>query len=405
MVSSRWLVFVPVALFAFIAKPARADVLGDWQFSKSCANSGSVEVVNNSIILHGPDGNGCSGQSHWVKIETTIPTGVNTVDFTWAYQTNDGAWYDPPQYAVNGTYVQLTMANNATGSLSIPVEEGDIFTFRQYSTDTCCQPGNLTISNLSLWEFTTTSTTSTTTTTTTVLETTVPATVPTTTTVQETTTTSLPQTTLPVLEPTTTLPPVIPTSTIPPTTVQTTVPMVEVPTLTTTTVPETTTTTTTTSTTVPESTTSTTVKPPLETTTTTSVSPTTSVQTTVAPTTTLPIAEVLQDISTKSNEEVAALATNPEVLATVSTQEAAQIFQALDVEELSSAEVEQLVEAVQNAPLEIREEFEDKVDVFKSGLDTYVPVGSTIPVGTRRTLIAVTAGITLAAAGARIKRQ
>ena len=125
----------------------------------------------------------------------------------------------------------------------------------------------------------------------------------------------------------------------------------------------------------------------------------------MAPTTTLPIAEVLQDISTKSNEEVAALATNPEVLATVSTQEAAQIFQALDVEELSSAEVEQLVEAVQNAPLEIREEFEDKVDVFKSGLDTYVPVGSTIPVGTRRTLIAVTAGITLAAAGARIKRQ
>ena len=406
--SSRWLIFIPVAVFAIAAKPAKADVLGDWQFSKSCANSGSVEVVDNSIILHGPDGNGCSGQSHWVKIETAIPTGVNTVDFTWTYQTYDGAWYDPPQYAVNGTYIQLTNSNNATGSLSVPVEEGDIFTFRQYSTDTCCQPGHLTISNLSLWEFTTTSTTSTTTSITTVPETTVPATVLTTTTVPETTTTSVPQTTLPELVPTTTLPPEVPTSTIPPTTVQIAVPTVVVPPATTvsvtTTVPETTTTTTTTSTTVPESTTSTTVKPPVEISTTTSVSPTTSVQTTVAPTTTLPIAEVLQDISTKSNEEVAALATNPQVLATVSTQEAAQIFEALDVAELSDVETEQLIAAVQNAPEAVREEFEDKVDVFKSGLDTYVPVGSTIPVGTRRTLIAVTAGITLAAAGTRIKR-
>jgi hypothetical protein len=44
------------------------------------------------------------------------------------------------------------------------------------------------------------------------------------------------------------------------------------------------------------------------------------------------------------------------------------------------------------------------VDVFKAGFDDYVPLGSNIPVGTRRTLIAVTAGITLAAAGTRIRR-
>ena len=124
----------------------------------------------------------------------------------------------------------------------------------------------------------------------------------------------------------------------------------------------------------------------------------------MAPTTTLPVAEILQDILTKSNEEVAAIATNPEVLATVSAQEAAQIFEALDVSELSDSETEQLIAAVQEAPTEVRQAFEEKVDVFKSGLDTYVPIGSTIPVGTRRTLIAVTAGITLAAAGTRIKR-
>lgn len=402
--NTRWLIILPAICFALFAKSAKADVLGNWTASQSCIH-GSVEVIDNSIILHGPDG--CSGPN-WVKIETTIPANVDTVDFTWTYQTNDGWWYDPPQYGVNGVYTLLTQQNNATGTKSVPVQEGDVFTFRQYSTDSCCQPGHLTISNLSLWEFTTTSTTSTTTTTTTVPETTAPATVLTTTTVPETTTTSAPQTTLPELVPTTTLPPETSTSTIPPTTVQITVPMpvtvAPVPVTTTTVVETTTTTSTTTSTTVLVTTTSTTVKPPVEISTTTSISPTTSVQTTVAPTTTLPIAEVLQDISTSSNDEVAALAASPQVLATVSTEEAAQIFQALDVDKLTDAQVDQLVEAVQNAPEAVREEFEDNVDIFKSGLDDYVPVGSTIPVGTRRTLVAVTAGITLAAAGTRIRR-
>ena len=419
--NSFWLIIIPAIAFALFAKPAKADVIGEWTYSQSCSTSGSIEVIDDAIILTGPNDGGCAGQPHWVKIETTIPADVDTIDFTWEYQTNDGAWYDPPQYGVNGVYVQLTTLNNDTGTLSVPVQEGDIFTFRQYSTDSCCQPGYLTISNLSLWVSITSSTTTTTTSTTTVPETTVPVTSPTTTTVQETTTSSVenststssvPQTTSSVLLPTTTLPPEPSTSTEPPTTVQTTVPMVVVPpattvapvSVTTTTVPETTTTSTTTSTTVPESTTSTTVKPPVEISTTTSASPTTSVQTTVAPTTTLPMAEVLQDISTKSNEEVAALATSPQVLATISTQEAAQIFKALNVADLTEAETEQLIEAVQNAPEAIREEFEDKVDIFKSGLDDYVPTGSNIPVGERRTLVAITAGVTLAAAGTRIKR-
>ena len=76
----------------------------------------------------------------------------------------------------------------------------------------------------------------------------------------------------------------------------------------------------------------------------------------------------------------------------------------MDVAELSDAQTEALIAAVQDAPTEIREEFEDTIDIFGEGLDTYVPTGSTIPVGERRTLIAVTAGITLAAAGTRIRR-
>jgi HPt (histidine-containing phosphotransfer) domain-containing protein len=105
-----------------------------------------------------------------------------------------------------------------------------------------------------------------------------------------------------------------------------------------------------------------------------------------------------------TEEQATALASSPEVLAVISTEEAAQIFEALDVAELSDAQTEELIAAVQDAPTEIREEFEDTINIFGEGLDTYVPTGSNIPVGERRTLIAVTAGITLAAAGTRIRK-
>ena len=150
--ASRWLILLPALLgIAFSWSSAEADGFGGWVSSQSCAASGSVETIADGVVLHGADQGGCSGQPHWVKIEATIPAGVNTVDFDWAYQTNDGAWYDPPQYAVNGNYIQLTMLNNDSGYKSVPVVEGDVFTFRQYSVDTCCQPGNLTITNVSLW--------------------------------------------------------------------------------------------------------------------------------------------------------------------------------------------------------------------------------------------------------------
>ena len=250
-------IYLPVALFAWItpfATSAKADVLGEWTYSQSAACNGSVELVGDAIILHGPDYGGCSGAAHWVKIETTIPADVDTVNFTWAYQTNDGAWYDPPQYAVNGVFVMLTQQNNATGSLSIPVVEGDVFTFRQYSTDSCCQPGHLTISNLSLWNgivestttssttSTTTSTSSTTTTlastttiTTTTTTTTTPVTTtPTTTTTEPPTTTTSSTTTLPIettttTTTTTTIPYVSPIIEVPTGTTSTTMPEVTIP--------------------------------------------------------------------------------------------------------------------------------------------------------------------------------
>jgi len=76
--NTRWLIIIPAVCFALFAKPAKADTLGEWTASQSCATA-SIEVIDNTIILHGPDG-GCPG-ANWIKIETTIPADVDTVDF------------------------------------------------------------------------------------------------------------------------------------------------------------------------------------------------------------------------------------------------------------------------------------------------------------------------------------
>ena len=449
--NTRWLVIIPAVFFALFARPAKADTLGEWTYSQSCATSGSIEVIDNTIILHGPDQGGCSGAAHWVKIETTIPADVDTIDFTWQYQTTDGWVYDPPQYGINGVYTLLTQQNNATGSLSVPVQEGDVFTFRQYSIDTCCAPGHLTISNLSLWASITTSTTSTTTTTTTstVPETTVPVTNPTTTTVQETSTstttsvvnsTSTSSTSTTVPEPSTTTT-VMPTST----TTTSIAPQISEPEFVDTVVPvepepdETDTTETPVEEAIPEETL------PEETTTTDETYPDTTEEPVVDTTlpeepetpseaplsdeevnlliaeaeTTEALVEALAELSPEQVEQViealladepteeqaTALASSPEVLAVITQEQATQIFEALDVAELSDAQTEELIAAVQSAPPAIRESFESTIDIFKNALDTYVPIGSNIPVGERRTLIAITAGITLAGAGTRIRRK
>ena len=424
--SRRWLIFLPVAILALWSTVAKADALGDWTASQSCANSGSVEVVNNSILINGPDGNGCSGQSHWTKIETTIPEGVDTISFTWSYWTNDGWWYDPPQFGINGVYTLLTQQNQATGSLTINVTAGDIFTFRQYSTDTCCQPGHLTISNLSLWEFTTTSTTpTTTTTTTTVPEETVPVTSTTTTTVPETTTTTSTSTTTSTTTITSST-----TSTTTTSSTTTTVPQPQpepepTPPLTTTTEPESTTTT---EVTLPEETTTTVEK--VTTTSEALVETTTTVEPNLEPLAEEEVAALIAEATTVEElrtalaeltpeqvkqvvnqilaqeepptpEQAVALATSPEVLSVVTPQQAVEIFESLDVTELNAEEKDAVTEAVQSAPLEVRQAFEETIDIFSDDFGDYVPLGSTVPVDIRRTLIAVAAGATTVAISSR----
>lgn len=456
--ASRYLVFVPALLgFLVSSSSAKADGFGVWEFSKSClaAEGGTVVPVDGGFRLTGADGGTCAGKSHWVKLEAIIPEGTNELGFQWAYQTNDGWWYDPPQIVLNGVVTQLTNQNSATGSGLIAVEPGDVFAFRQFSTDSCCQPGNLTITGLTLglgeWVSTTSSTTTTTTSTTTVPSTTVPVTNPTTTTVQETTTTtsSLPQTSVPS---TTTEPPQTSTTiqetvstvtstsstttststTVAPTTTTT----VYVPPATTSTVPETTTTTTTTE---PEPVPTTTAKPPLETTSTTTTNPPTTTSTVPPVTTSEPdvtttlqaptdepepltqteLLDTLEALSEASAEAIEAivdsvltkdldtsqatlLITSPAVLNHITPTQAEQLFTQITPTELSPDEAEAVVEAVQEAPNSVRKAFEAVLNIFQGFADNYVPLNSTVPVSTRRALIALGAVfLTVAPAPAR----
>jgi hypothetical protein len=85
------------------------------------------------------------------------------------------------------------------------------------------------------------------------------------------------------------------------------------------------------------------------------------------------------------------------VLAEVSTP--AEIAAAVDeiaasLDTLNAEQLDQIALAVSKAPTEVKKKFELEINIFGGGLDNYVPVGSTVSVGERRTLVVVGAVMT-----------
>jgi hypothetical protein len=78
-------------------------------------------------------------------------------------------------------------------------------------------------------------------------------------------------------------------------------------------------------------------------------------------------------------------------LESVDGEQATEIFATVDISAVTEEEAAQLVEAVQSAPTEVREAMESEINVFQGAIDTYVPIGSSIPISTRRVLIAMAA--------------
>lgn len=154
-------------------------------------------------------------------------------------------------------------------------------------------------------------------------------------------------------------------------------------------------------TTVPVSTTTT--QPPT-TTTATTVQPTTTTvamtTTTVAmTTTTMPTIDDQLDSGT-----AVALAVNAEILQNATAEQAEQIFDAIDIGTLSDSVAAALVDAVQDAPDEIRAAFENEIDIYSGKTDQYIPLGSLVNVATRRVLV-VSVAFTIAMPVAPTRRS
>ena len=104
-----------------------------------------------------------------------------------------------------------------------------------------------------------------------------------------------------------------------------------------------------------------------------------------------------------TSDQATQIASTPEVLAAITETQAEQLFEQIEVEELTEQQLEAFTEAIQQAPTKIKKAFEKTIDIFGSQFENYVPTGSNIPVKTRRTLVA--AGALIAAIpSTRVKR-
>ena len=104
-------------------------------------------------------------------------------------------------------------------------------------------------------------------------------------------------------------------------------------------------------------------------------------------------------------EQATELATSPKVLESISGEQASEVFDAVVVAEVSQEEGAEIAEALTEAPTDVKESFEEEINVFAGVFDTYVPLDSSIDVGTRRSVIAVnlvTSTVALASAAGAI---
>jgi len=90
-----------------------------------------------------------------------------------------------------------------------------------------------------------------------------------------------------------------------------------------------------------------------------------------------------------TTDQAVSVASEPAVLAVLTNEEAAQVFEQVAVEELSTEQAVELVAAVQDAPSSVRKAFEAVLNLFQGFADDYVMTNQTVPIKTRRALIAL----------------
>jgi len=105
-----------------------------------------------------------------------------------------------------------------------------------------------------------------------------------------------------------------------------------------------------------------------------------------------------------TTDQAVSVASEPAVLEVLTNAEAEQVFEQVTVEELSTEQAVELVAAVQEAPSSVRKAFEAVLNLFEGFADDYVMTNQTVPIKTRRALIALSA-VFLVSAPAPIRRN
>jgi len=96
------------------------------------------------------------------------------------------------------------------------------------------------------------------------------------------------------------------------------------------------------------------------------------------------------EVSALTEESISAIFSE-EVLNELSDDQVTELIDAIVPGALSDEQGLALSEALTSAPDNVKQEFEQQVDVFGGKFDTYVPTGSAVSVGARRVLVAAAA--------------
>lgn len=96
------------------------------------------------------------------------------------------------------------------------------------------------------------------------------------------------------------------------------------------------------------------------------------------------------DVGALTEESISAVFSE-EVLSELSDDQVTQLIDAIIPSELSDEQASALSEALTDAPDDVKEEFQDQINVFGGQFDNYVPTGSEVSVGARRVIVAATA--------------
>jgi hypothetical protein len=122
----------------------------NWLLNYTGNSNGSITpFAPDSIVMVSSNGLSGDGATQW---SITAPCS-GFVSFNWSYTTVDGPIYDFPRYSINGSVPDLlpgystSMLGPQSGTASIAVNAGDIFTLDIYSADNVAGSCSVNISN------------------------------------------------------------------------------------------------------------------------------------------------------------------------------------------------------------------------------------------------------------------